>query len=106
MVGATHFHDTVILHHLTQSHLPPSEVGLASSVMGEGLLCKFLVDGAVEPQQESKGQEEYENEVKPHHVNLNVRGDRSNSTASLNLHTIPMLLNNKSVCASRGLRGS
>ena len=70
----THFHDTDIIHHLTQSHLPPSEVGLASSVMGEGLLCKFLVDGAVEPQQESKGQEEYENEVKPHHVNLNVRG--------------------------------
>ena len=71
--GLTHFHDTIISYnHLTQSHLPPPEVGLASSILGEGLFCKFLVNGAVEPQQESKGQEEYENEVKPHHVNLNV----------------------------------
>ena len=73
--GLTHFHDTVIIHHLTQSHLPPSEVGLASSVVAEGLFCKFLVNRAVEPQQKSKGQEEYENEVKPHHVNFNVPGE-------------------------------
>ena len=76
----TRFHDTIISYNnnhlnLTQSHLPPPEVGLASSMLGDGLFCKSLVNGAVEPQQESKGQEEYENEVKPHHVNLNVPGE-------------------------------
>ena len=76
----TCFHDTIISYNnnhlnLTQSHLPPPEVGLDSSMLGDGLFCKSLVNGAVEPQQESKGQEEYENEVKPHHVNLNVPGE-------------------------------
>ena len=51
---------------------------MSSSLQSESLFRQFVVDGAVEPEQQSEGNNQNEDEVKPHYiylVKINLRYD-------------------------------
>ena len=43
---------------------------MSSSLQSESLLRQFVVDGAIEPEQESEGNNQNEDEVEPHYIYL------------------------------------
>ena len=48
---------------------------LASSPQQDSLLAQLLVDGGVEPAQDGEGDEDDEDKVEPHHVDLSENLD-------------------------------
>ena len=57
-------------YHFTKSHLSLPQILLSSSLEGDRLLRQLLVDAAVEPEEKSKGDNENEDEVEPHDIDL------------------------------------
>ena len=50
---------------------------LASSPQQDSLLAQLLVDGGVKPGQDGEGDEDDEDKVEPHHVDLSVNLDET-----------------------------
>ena len=57
-------------YRFTKSHFSLPQILLSSSLERHRLLRQLLVDGAVEPEEESEGNNENEDEVEPHHIDL------------------------------------
>ena len=54
----------------TKSHLSLPQILLSGSLQCDRLLRQLLVDGAVEPEEKSEGNDENEDEVEPHDIDL------------------------------------
>ena len=57
-------------YHFTKSHLSLPQILLSCSLERHRLLRQLLVDAAVEPEEESEGNDENEDEVEPHDIDL------------------------------------